>query len=59
MNFQSGICAATSRTAMPFLKVTIPVKGNEVVKIENFICLIKRTAEAMKKRRAVFPYKAA
>src|SRR5437588_11146903 len=25
MNFQSGICAATSRTAAPFLKVTIPV----------------------------------
>src|SRR5436190_4812859 len=25
MSFQSGICAATSRTATPFLKVTIPV----------------------------------
>src|SRR6476646_7940588 len=25
MNFQSGTCAATSRTAAPFLKVTIPV----------------------------------
>jgi hypothetical protein len=39
MNFQSGICAATSRTAAPFLKVTIPVNETRWLRLRtSFAC---------------------
>ena len=54
MNFQSGTCAATSRTLSAILESDDAGEGNEMIERDDFVRLLARAAEAMEDAAQVF-----